>query len=328
MLIVLEGLPVEPADWLSRLLEIMPVTGSLDIRCYYAAPWKIAYETSDAGMMRYHVVLRGTAILEDPDGGQPRRLNAGDIVILPGGDAHTLHDGSGLSAITAAHRSGGNHKISEITGSGDPLDMICGHLKVPRPHDRIMREYLPSQLIVNSNVASHAGNVSIVGEQLSKLISLMRMETDVVGLGGTAMLNAFSSALFTLSLRLASDAGASSKGLLAVAGNPRLAPALEAMMKQPGHPWTLPELAELCHVSRATFSRHFQEHLGKSASDFLLDLRMSVAANELKKPGSSTGAVAEKVGYQSEAAFQRIFKETMGVTPSHWRKSGSISAPS
>jgi AraC family transcriptional activator of mtrCDE len=47
---------------------------------------------------------------------------------------------------------------------------------------------------------------------------------------------------------------------------------------------------------------------------------MALAANELKKPTLSTGAVAEAVGYQSEAAFQRAFKSHMGVTPAQWRK--------
>jgi AraC-like DNA-binding protein len=44
------------------------------------------------------------------------------------------------------------------------------------------------------------------------------------------------------------------------------------------------------------------------------------AANELKRSSLSTGAVAEAVGYQSEAAFQRAFKGHMGVTPAQWRK--------
>ena len=46
---------------------------------------------------------------------------------------------------------------------------------------------------------------------------------------------------------------------------------------------------------------------------------MTIAANELKKPTMST-AVAEAVGYQSEAAFQRAFKSHMSVTPVQWRK--------
>ena len=73
-------------------------------------------------------------------------------------------------------------------------------------------------------------------------------------------------------------------------------------------------------MSRATLARQFQEKLGRSASDLLTDIRMALAANELRKSSLSTGAVAESVGYQSEAAFQRAFKGHMGVTPAQWRK--------
>jgi AraC family transcriptional regulator, activator of mtrCDE len=45
----------------------------------------------------------------------------------------------------------------------------------------------------------------------------------------------------------------------------------------------------------------------------------------LKKPSLSTGAVADAVGYQSEAAFQRAFKSYMGLTPAQWRKGGEFS---
>jgi AraC family transcriptional activator of mtrCDE len=67
--------------------------------------------------------------------------------------------------------------------------------------------------------------------------------------------------------------------------------------------------------------RHFQDKLGRSAVDLLTDIRMSVAANELKKPTVSTAAVAESVGYQSVAAFRRVFAEWMGMTPGQWRHS-------
>jgi AraC family transcriptional activator of mtrCDE len=139
------------------------------------------------------------------------------------------------------------------------------------------------------------------------------------------MLNAFSSALFTLTLRLASEATEAPAGLLALAGQPRLAPALTAMLEQPAWPWTLPELARLCHMSRATFARQFRESLGRSAARLLLDIRMTLAANELKKPLRSTAAVAEFAGYQSDAAFQRVFKRHMGMTPAQWRRAaGSV----
>src|SRR5258708_28654753 len=73
-------------------------------------------------------------------------------------------------------------------------------------------------------------------------------------------------------------------------------------------------------MSRATLARQFQEKLGRSASDLLTGIRMTLAANELTRSSLSTGAVAEAAGYQSEAAFQRAFKSHMGVTPAQWRK--------
>jgi AraC family transcriptional activator of mtrCDE len=73
-------------------------------------------------------------------------------------------------------------------------------------------------------------------------------------------------------------------------------------------------------MSRATFMRHFQDKLGHSAFELLTDVRMSLAANELKKPGMTTEAVAESVGYRSVAAFRRAFAEWMEMTPGQWRR--------
>ena len=73
-------------------------------------------------------------------------------------------------------------------------------------------------------------------------------------------------------------------------------------------------------MSRATFIRHFQEKLGRSASDLLTDIRMTMASNALKTSDTSTAAVAKLAGYQSEAAFQRAFKQRMGISPAQWRR--------
>jgi len=74
----------------------------------------------------------------------------------------------------------------------------------------------------------------------------------------------------------------------------------------------------------ANFGTNFQERLGRSASDLLTDIRMTLAANELRKSSGFHGAVAEMVGYHSEAAFQRAFKQRMSVTPAQWRRVGAF----
>jgi AraC family transcriptional activator of mtrCDE len=307
-------------DWLSRLFEMMPVRGRVDVRCLYGAPWRIEQGPGEVGEMPYHAVVDGSAALEDPAGGRPLLLKVGDILLLPGNPRHVLHDGSGAPPVPARNRSALNLMISENPGTGERLDMLCGHFVIAPPHDRLLRNYLPPRLVV------HAGDHKVetvrsgTAAQLAGLVSLMRSESAGDHLGGRAMLNALSTAMFALVLRLASEADGAPMGLLALAGHPRLAPALAALFNEPELAWSLPKLARLCDMSRATLARQFQEKLGRSASDLLTDIRMTLAANELKRPSMSTGAVADAVGYHSEAAFQRAFKNHMGMTPAQWRK--------
>jgi AraC family transcriptional activator of mtrCDE len=308
-------------DWLSRLFEMMPVRGRLDLRCNYGAPWRIDQGPGEPNEIPYHAVLAGSAMLDDPTGGRPLKLEVGDILLLPGNPRHVMHDGSGAAPLPAHNRASLNFTISENPGSDQRLDLLCGHFAIAPPHDRLLRSYLPPRLVVHAG--ADAGDRDTAG-QLAGLVALMRRESAEDRLGGRAMLNALSSAMFALVLRLASLTDDAPRGLLALAGHPRLAPAVAALFNEPARAWSLPELARLCGMSRATLARQFQEKLGRSAADLLTDIRMTLAANELRKSSLSTSAVAEAVGYQSEAAFQRAFKTHMGITPAQWRKNRDL----
>lgn len=308
-----------PLDWLSRLLAMTPVRGQLDLRCQYGAPWRIDQESFEDGEMAYHVILDGSASLVDPSGTSAQHLEAGDILLIANGEAHTLHDGSGARPKPASSRIAANLVFSQNAGKGGRLDMLCGRFVLTPSHARLLRRYLPERLIVRTGGMSAEPDKES-GAALRGLMTLMQSESAADHLGGRAMLDALSVALFTLTLRFASESRDAPPGLLALAGYPRLAPALDAMFHHPGNPWTLPLLAAKCNMSRATFVRLFQEKLGMSASDLLTDIRMMLSANELRSTSVSTAAIAEAVGYQSEAAFQRAFKSHMGVTPSRWRK--------
>ena len=54
---------------------------------------------------------------------------------------------------------------------------------------------------------------------------------------------------------------------------------------------------------------------------YLARWRMQVAAQELLNGAKSLAAVAEQVGYESEAAFSRAFRREFGKAPAGWRKS-------
>lgn len=314
-------------DWLSSLLQMITVNGRLEVRCAYGAPWRVEWDRSAAREIPYHVVLRGRAMIEDPESGTVKELAAGDIVLLPHGAPHVLHDGSGQApAPTQEHVAPAGWTVSENDSEGEHLDMLCGRFLIGPPHDRLIRNYLPTNLVVRA-----AGNPpgdeeeASASAQLASLVGLMRVESTADKAGGLAILNALSSALFTLVLRAASESDLAPEGLLALAGHARLGPAISAMFADPARAWSVPELADLCGMSRATFSRHFQDKVGRSAFDLLTDIRMSLAANELKKPGMGTEAVADLVGYQSVAAFRRVFTDKMGMTAGQWRRQAHTS---
>jgi AraC family transcriptional activator of mtrCDE len=306
-------------DWLSHLLNVVSVSGQLEVRCAYGAPWRVAWPRAAAHEIPYHVIVKGRAIIEDPETKTVRELGSGDIVLLPHGAPHVLHDGSGRAPGPTynSQRSAG-WMLSANDGAGEPLDMLCGRFFIEPPHDRLIRNYLPTDLVVRS--MGDDGDAETGSIPLASLMRLMRTESANDRPGSNAILDALSTALFALVLRAASENEQAPAGLLSLAGHPRLAPAISAMLADPARSWNLAELADTCSMSRATFMRRFQDALGKSAAELLTDIRMSLAANELKRPEAGTEAVAELVGYQSVAAFRRVFTDRMGMTPGDWRR--------
>jgi AraC-like DNA-binding protein len=53
---------------------------------------------------------------------------------------------------------------------------------------------------------------------------------------------------------------------------------------------------------------------------YLANWRMQLAANYLRNSHEGIAAVANRVGYDSEAAFSRAFKKVVGAPPSEWRE--------
>ncbi len=300
-------------DILSRLLTLMPVAGCLDVRCHFGAPWRIDQPAADAREIRYHVLLSGTAIVEDAHGA-PTALHAGDIVLFPSGSPHRLHDGSGAPPAAVERRFEHGHAVETNLAESHAADVLCGRFLLPAVPQRLLRENLPARLVVHS--ASAGGDPP---ERLMRLIALLRDEAQDAQPGSESLVNHLSGALFALTLRYASHADTPPRGLLALAQQPRLQPAIDAMFDEPGKPWTLPELAALCHMSRATFARHFDDAIGHSATDVLTDIRMTLAGRLLAQGGQPVAEIGEFVGYQSDAAFQRSFKRHVGMTPAQWR---------
>ena len=103
-------------------------------------------------------------------------------------------------------------------------------------------------------------------------------------------------------------------GVLGGLADPRLAKALTAMHEQPRHSWTLDDLAEVAGMSRTRFATHFRACVGRTPIDYLTRWRMTIA-RDLLAAGKPVKTVADSVGYDSAAAFSRVFARVTGEAP-------------
>ncbi|HEX6973163.1 MAG TPA: AraC family transcriptional regulator, partial [Vicinamibacterales bacterium] len=112
------------------------------------------------------------------------------------------------------------------------------------------------------------------------------------------------------------------RGWLAGLRDPVTGQALSALHADPASAWTVERLARLVGVSRSAFAERFTELVGQPPMQYLALWRMQVAS-KLLNDGQAVAAVADAVGYESEAAFSRAFKKLVGEPPAQWRGKAS-----
>jgi AraC-like DNA-binding protein len=92
---------------------------------------------------------------------------------------------------------------------------------------------------------------------------------------------------------------------------------------EPGKPWTVDELAHKVALSRSALAERFSALVGEPPMQYLMRWRLALAAQALRTGGDAIVRVAERSGYESEAAFSRAFKREFGTPPAAWRKAGA-----
>jgi len=84
------------------------------------------------------------------------------------------------------------------------------------------------------------------------------------------------------------------------------------------------ELGKRVGLSRSALADRFAELLGQPPMQYLTRWRISMAAQQLVLGNRPLVQIAEEVGYESEAAFNRAFKREFGVPPATWRKNAGV----
>lgn len=106
----------------------------------------------------------------------------------------------------------------------------------------------------------------------------------------------------------------------AAQSDPVVGPALRLLHDEPAQPWTVAALAARTGVSRAALGRRFTDLVGEPPMSYLTNWRLSLAADLLREPDATVGAVARKVGYGSPFALSAAFKRVRGISPQQHRE--------
>jgi AraC family transcriptional regulator, activator of mtrCDE len=300
-------------DALSKVLDLARIKGSLDLRCQLAGSFALDHEPLVSGEAPFHLVLSGKANLELRDGTR-LELVAGDFVLLPRGSAHLVYGEGGVQSGPIRVDDDGPIAVRRNTnGNEAELDLLCGRFTyAPGSADLIMGA-LPDVLHISLTKEDKL-------EALEGLVSLLRDEVLYLQSGALVIVTALSVAIFALALRAYAKREGITGSLLVLLGDGRLSRAVLAMTKQPEKNWTVDMLAKQANMSRATFARHFSSMSNMSPMDLLTSIRMQIACELLESSNLPVGAVAERVGYQSESAFGKSFQRKLGLTPANYRR--------
>jgi transcriptional regulator GlxA family with amidase domain len=110
-----------------------------------------------------------------------------------------------------------------------------------------------------------------------------------------------------------------SRGWLAGLRDRFIGRALALMHDAPANGWTVDDLGKRVGLSRSALHERFVEMIGQPPMQYLANWRMQVAAALLRDTSATVAAIAQEVGYDSEAAFARAFKRRTGKPPAAWR---------
>jgi len=313
-------------DALSELLRAVKLTGAMFYKSRCTAPWCLNAPRSTVfapyvapqatHIIEFHHISEGRAYVRVGEETTP--LEAGDVVMMPHGDAHQMGNGTGGAAIdgTAALSAlmTGHVHLAAFGGGGEETGLVCGYLACDAQLIKPVLAGMPRVVRVNLRTDKS-------GEWFENTLRHAVESAAAAHPGSQVFLAHLAEALFADVLRrYLASLPEGRTGWLAGAGDPAVGRALAALHRRPAHAWSLDELAAEAAVSRSALTERFTRYLGVAPMTYLTEWRLELGAESLRTTSRSVQNVALDVGYESEAAFNRAFKRRFSVPPARYRR--------
>ncbi len=289
-------------DLLSELLRSVHLSGER-IVAYAPSP---TFSIGFADMGSLHIVEEGELALRIDGDPHVKHVSRGDFVLLPRGDTHYISD------------LGKRAQASEPAGAAendapDPARWLCGTFTIGDPQASHLLGSLPSVIIMR-------GESGPALEGLEVARRMLKIEMQSPSQGSAVMVARILDLIFIQILRAWAASTDAEPNWLAGAFDPQIGLALSAIHRDPGHDWTVEKLARACNLSRSGFATQFVERVGKPPATYLAHVRLDTATALLRDTTLPVTLIAQRIGYTSEAAFSRAFKNRYGTPPTRWRQ--------
>jgi AraC-like DNA-binding protein len=313
-------------DALSEVLRVVQLKSAVFFNSPFTAPWcftspeaNSVMQTVHPGAERlviYHLVTEGECRVEI-EGLPPTRVQAGDIVMFPHGDAHCMASSTGVAPAPSANlRALLNRKPRQLRygGGGASTRFICGYLVCDPRLCRPILNALPRLVTIRLLGEGE-------GDWLAASIRYAVGEAASPRPGGEGVLAKLSEVMFVETLRRhVARLAPGETGWLAGLRDRVVGKALAALHGRPAHAWTLESLAGEAGSSRTVLAERFAHYVGQSPMHYLMRWRMALAASLLRSSSLSLASIAEDVGYDTDTAFSRAFRREFGSPPAAWRR--------
>jgi AraC-like DNA-binding protein len=314
-------------DTLSEVLGAIHLDGAVYIDAEFTAPWCVEAQyglptetqllSGSDHVAFFHFLIEGSCKARLAEGGDVLDLKAGDFVLFPHDHEHLLGSDLSLPPVRAEglpRTDYGESMRMRHGGGGEATHFVCGYLACDRRISRALFGSLPEMMRIpmGSDPAM---------AWLTELLRVGVNESQTQRPGARSLLTKLSELIFVEAMRrYAATLPEGQRGWLAGLRDPQVGKALALLHAQAGRDWTVDELAREVAMSRSALGQRFTDLIGEPPMQYLTHWRLALAARALRSGSETVARVAERHGYESEAAFNRAFKREFGMPPAAWRR--------
>jgi len=305
-----ESSPLASSDPIADAIGLLRPRAVVEPGLHAAGAWALRFDPFPH--VKLGIVVRGECWLA-LQGHEPVLLREGDFYLLGNPPPYVLASALGEEPRAATSlwdnaTNGAVHIGPEVEGD----TYLCGgHFSFDDTNASMLIDVLPPLVHV------HAADPR--GKLLAHLSQLLVTEVETTAVGGSLVLDHLAQILFVHMLRAHADHADQPTGWLAVLNNDGIGAALRAMHADVAHRWTLKELAAISRMSRSAFAASFKNQVGTPPLEYLIEWRMSLARDALRRGTRSISELAFATGYESESAFSTAFRRVVGSSPKQFR---------